>query len=107
MSAIARLAASIETVPANLRGIGLMVLSGALYSVMMTIIRWISTDIHPIEQVFFRILFGLAAVMPFFVRGGWPGVRSTTIAHYTRRPVVQAAASAFFHTGLARALLHI
>ena len=49
MPAIARLSAAIETVPANLRGIGLMVLSGALYSVMMTIIRWIAADIHPVE----------------------------------------------------------
>jgi drug/metabolite transporter (DMT)-like permease len=101
MSAIVRLAAAIETVPANLRGIGLMVLSGALYSVMMTIIRWISTDIHPVEQVFFRILFGLAAVMPFFVRGGWQGMRTTKLAHYTGRAVVQAAAMAFFYIGLA------
>jgi drug/metabolite transporter (DMT)-like permease len=83
MSAFARLAATAQTVPANLRGIGLMVLSGALYTGMMSIVRWIATDIHPVEQVFFRILFGLAAVLPFFVRGGWQGMRTTKIANYT------------------------
>jgi len=100
MSAIARLSATIETVPANLRGIGLMVLSGAIYSGMMSIVRWISVDIHPVEQVFFRILFGLAAVMPFFVRGGWSGMRTTKIAHYTGRAIVQTAAMACFYLGL-------
>jgi drug/metabolite transporter (DMT)-like permease len=101
MSAIARLSATVAAVPANLRGIGLMVLSGALYSVMMTIICWIAADIHPVEQVFFRVLFGLAAVLPFFMRGGWQGMRTTKMAHYTGRAVVQAAAMAFFYIGLA------
>ena len=101
MSAIARLSATTGSVPANLRGIGLMVLSGAIYSGMMSIVRWISADIHPVEQVFFRILFGLAAVTPFFVCGGWAGMRTTKIAHYTGRAIIQAAAMALFYIGLA------
>ena len=101
MPAIARLSAAIETVPANLRGIGLMVLSGALYTGMTAIVRWIAAAIHPVEQVFFRVLFGLAAVLPFFVRGGWQGMRTTKIANYTGQAAAQVAAMMFFYVGLA------
>ncbi|MDP6429795.1 MAG: DMT family transporter [Rhodospirillales bacterium] len=96
----ARFSAAVGAVPANLRGIGLMVLSGALYAAMMTIIRWIAAEIHPVEQVFFRILFGLVAVLPFFLAGGLAGMRTTKFGHYGARALIQGSAMAFFYLGL-------
>ena len=63
MNAIAE---RIALLPANLRGILLMLLSALMYAVMVAIVRHISADIHASEIVFFRLFGGLIVMLPAF-----------------------------------------
>ena len=57
----------------------LIVFAGVLFSSMNAMIRHVSSELHPLEIVFFRSLFGFAAMMPWLSRQGLGVLR-------TRRP---------------------
>lgn len=46
------------------------------FASMLTIVRYLSPDIHPIQAAFFRNLFGLVALAPWLVRGGLAGLKT-------------------------------
>ena len=71
-----------------LRGVLLMVLSTFLLASMHASIRHVSATIHPFEIAFFRSLFALVVVLPWFVRLGLAPLR-------TRRLGLHAARAAF------------
>jgi len=60
----------------NLKGILWMFVYAALISSMHGSIRHVSADIHPFEIAFFRNLFGLIAVIPWFIRLDWAPLRT-------------------------------
>ena len=47
-----------------------MLISTALLASMHTLVRYLSTDLHPFVIVFFRNLFGLVAILPLIARNG-------------------------------------
>lgn len=57
----------------------LIIFAGLLFSSMNVMIRHVSSDLHPLEIVFFRSLFGFAAMLPWLSRQGVGVLR-------TRRP---------------------
>jgi drug/metabolite transporter (DMT)-like permease len=57
----------------------LIIFAGLLFSSMNAMIRHVSSELHPLEIVFFRSLFGFAAMMPWLSKQGLRVLR-------TRRP---------------------
>ena len=56
------------TLPASARGPAWMLLACISFAVMWVVIRLVSRTVHPFEVVFFRNLFGLAALTPMLLR---------------------------------------
>ena len=83
----------------------LMVISGACYAGMAAIIKWLADSIHPLEMVFFRNLFGLAAVLPFFFRNGSGSLNMRRAPVFLIRGIVQASAQTLFYFGIVFATL--
>ncbi|MBO6784561.1 MAG: DMT family transporter [Alphaproteobacteria bacterium] len=68
---LAALSARVETIPAGLRGILLVVLASALFASMHNTIRFVTQQgIHPFEVAFFRTFFGLIVFVPILMRTG-------------------------------------
>jgi drug/metabolite transporter (DMT)-like permease len=59
----------------------LVVFAGFLFSSMNAMIRYVSSELHPLEIVFFRSLFGFVAMVPWLSRRGFGVLR-------TRRPAL-------------------
>jgi drug/metabolite transporter (DMT)-like permease len=95
------LALRINQLPANMRGLCLMLISAAAYAVMVVVVRLVSTDIHPAEIVFFRLFGGLVVMLPAFWSGGLASMRTRHLGRYTYRAAMQAGAMACYYAGLA------
>ena len=83
----------------------LMVFSGACYAGMAAIVKWLAGTIHPLEMVFFRNLFGLAVVLPFFLGNGWGSLDMRRAPIFLIRGMVQASAQTLFYFGIVLATL--
>jgi drug/metabolite transporter (DMT)-like permease len=66
------------------RGATWILLSGLFFALMISAAKFAGTRLDAFQVAFFRALFGLAAIMPFIVRLGVDGVR-------TSRPWLQIA----------------
>ena len=62
--------------PGTVRGMALMLLSALTTQSMNAMIRWLSSDIHPFEMVFFRTVFGVLVFAPLFFRRGLEPLRT-------------------------------
>lgn len=60
----------------TVRGMALMLLSALTTQSMNAMIRWLSSDIHPFEMVFFRTVFGVLVFAPLFFRRGLEPLRT-------------------------------
>lgn len=68
-----------------LRAALLMIGACLCFASMLTLVRYLSADIHPIQSAFFRNLFGLLALLPWLVRDGLPGLKTRRFgAHLVR-----------------------
>ncbi len=54
----------------------LVVFAGFLFSSMSAMIRYVSSELHPLEIVFFRSLFGFVAMVPWLSRHGFGVLRT-------------------------------
>jgi drug/metabolite transporter (DMT)-like permease len=63
----------------------LMVLAVSGVAVDTMLIRVVSAEIHPFEIAFFRNLFSVVAVLPFLVRAGWGGLKTTLLPLHVLR----------------------
>lgn len=74
-----------------------MLAATILFACMHATVRLASLDLHPLEVVFFRNLFGLIAISPWFFRRGVSLLRTTRPAlHILRATLNVVAMSAFF-----------
>jgi len=64
------------SVPGNVRGMALMFVATMFFSAMHAAIRYYSAELHPFELAFFRNLFGLIVVLPWFIRHGLAPLRT-------------------------------
>jgi len=80
------------------RGILLMILATILFSIMHASIKHISSGIHPFEVAFFRNLFGLIVIAPWFIKYGIkPLVTKKIKLHFLRSFFNVIAMLTFFY----------
>ncbi len=82
----------------NLRGLMWMLLSGIMMSCMHASIRHVSADLHPFEIAFFRLLFGLLPLLPWFFKLGLAPLKTNRLDLLTLRGVLNLTCMlAFFY----------
>ncbi|MEM8744670.1 MAG: DMT family transporter, partial [Pseudomonadota bacterium] len=83
--------------PAATRGIILMVGSTMLFSIMHTAVRYLSAELHPVQIVFFRNLFGLVVFLPLIMSSGLSFLKTEKLPlHLLRAGLNVCAMIAFF-----------
>jgi drug/metabolite transporter (DMT)-like permease len=76
----------------NLRAILLMSLSVGILAALDSIVKIVNNlGMHPFEIVFFRNVFGLMAVVPFFMRIGFRELRTKRLKFHVGRGCIHAA----------------
>ena len=78
------------------RGIALMFAATFLFAAMHVVIRYLTEHMHPFEAAFFRNLFGLIFVIPWFVRYGLAPLHTAQLHLHGLRACVNAAAMLVF-----------
>lgn len=84
----------------SLKGMSFMLGAGVCMAAMHVLIRHISADIHPFEIAFFRNLFALFAMVPWFIKLGWAPLRTTRPGLMFWRAVVNSACMLGFFTAI-------
>ncbi len=81
-----------------LRGILLMFISTFFFSAMHASIRQVAAELHPFEIAFFRNVFALLVIVPWFVRYGLQPLRTTRFGlHILRTAFNILAMLSFFY----------
>src|SRR5688500_19340871 len=81
-----------------LRGILLMFISTFFFSAMHASIREVAAELHPFEIAFFRNVFALLVIVPWFVRYGLQPLRTTRFGlHILRTAFNILAMLSFFY----------
>ena len=83
-----------------MRGVVLMCLSTVAFAVMHAAVRYVSADLPPFQIAFFRILFGLAFLLPLLVGEGFAQMRTKRICLHALRGLINIAAMLMFFTAL-------
>lgn len=99
------LIAGFNRLPANLRGMILMLASTFLFAAMHGSIRHVSADMHPFEIAFFRNLFGFFLLAPLMMRSRGALLRTRRLPLHALRAVLNTVAMILFFTALASAPL--
>ncbi len=84
----------------NLRGILWMLVYAALVSGMHICVRLVSEGLPPFEIAFFRNLFGLIAVIPWFYKFGLQPLKTKRLGLLTARGVINTVCMLGFFTAL-------
>ena len=75
-----------------------MLLSTICYSLLHALIRGMSNELHPFELAFFRNLFGLLVVLPWFIRYGLAPLRTSRLGlHAVRAGLNVIAVLSYFY----------
>ncbi len=82
--------------PAPVRGAFWMILAGTILSAMNVLVRYLADDMHPLQLVFFRNLGQLLFMLPWLMKFGLGGLRTTRIKLYTLRGLVGIVAMISF-----------
>ena len=88
-----------------LNGIGLMIIATVLFSVMHASIKYMSSSLHPFEIAFFRNLFGLIVIAPWFIRYGLQPLKTKKIKLHMARSFFNVIAMLSFFYSLSIAPL--
>ena len=79
------------------RGAFWMVGSCVFFAILTGLIRYLSATLDPLEIVFFRNLFGMAAMLPWLMRQGFGGLRTQRLTmHVVRAGLGLTAMSCWF-----------
>jgi drug/metabolite transporter (DMT)-like permease len=78
----------------------LMAAAAACYAILHGSVRYISSDIHPFEISFFRNLFGLFVLMPWFVVHGLQPLRTRRLGLHLLRAGSNVVAMLMFFMAL-------
>ena len=82
-----------------LNGIGLMVIATVLFSIMHASIKFMSSSLHPFEIAFFRNLFGLLVIAPWFIKYGFKILKTKKIKLHMARSFFNVIAMlSFFYS---------
>lgn len=80
----------------NLKGMLWLLCAALLFSTMHSLIREVSSGVHPFEIAFFRTFFGLVALIPVFLKQGLEPFRTTRPGLLAWRAVINSVAMALF-----------
>jgi len=75
----------------QLKGVILAVTASASFAAMHNAIRYVSAEIHPFEIAFFRNLFGVLFLVPWFLAVGTESLKTRYVGRHLIRAVVNAA----------------
>lgn len=84
----------------NLRAIGLMLVATVAFTSMHATIRHVASDLHPFEVAFFRNLFGLVFLAPYFFRYGLASLRTTNLKLHSLRSILNLVSMLCFFYAL-------
>jgi drug/metabolite transporter (DMT)-like permease len=84
----------------ELRGILLMCVSTLGFSIMHTLIRHASAELHPVQIAFFRNIMGFLVFLPILVRSGTGFLRTERIGMHAIRGAINIAAMLMFFYAL-------
>ncbi|WP_339714058.1 DMT family transporter [uncultured Sneathiella sp.] len=85
----------------NLTGIFWMIVYTLAMSGMHGSVRHVSENLHPFEIAFFRLIFGLLAILPFFFRHGYGILGTSRLPMHILRGVINAGCMMGFFYALA------
>jgi len=88
-----------------LNGIGLMIIATMLFSVMHASIKFMSASMHPFEIAFFRNLFGLLVIAPWFIKYGLKPLKTKRLKLHMARSFFNCIAMLSFFYSLSIAPL--
>lgn len=83
-----------------MRGVIMMCLSTAAFSVMHVAVRHVSAELEPLQIVFFRNLFGLAALTPLLIGAGFAQMRTRRLGLHAFRGLINICAMMMFFTAV-------
>jgi drug/metabolite transporter (DMT)-like permease len=86
--------------PPPLRGILLMVFSTLCFGTMHASIRVMPGTLHGFEKAFFRNLFGLFVLLPWFMRSGFGPLRTGRLGMHALRGVLNGTSMLMFFVGV-------
>lgn len=86
--------------PPVVRGAVFMVISTIGFAMMHASVRHVSAELHPLQIVFFRNLFGLAFLVPLLMRGGFAQMRTSRPGLHALRGLINIAAMMLFFTSV-------
>jgi drug/metabolite transporter (DMT)-like permease len=86
--------------PGPAKGLVLVVISTVTFAGMQALIRYTTREVHPFEVVFWRNLFGLLALAPFFLRHGLGVFRTRRLHHHALRNGLHLFSMLMFFYGL-------
>jgi drug/metabolite transporter (DMT)-like permease len=84
---MSHLAGLVDRIPAPLRGAVWMVAASACFAAMSVLVRLVSADVHPLEVVFFRNVFGVLLVLPWILRDRGRGLGTQRLGLHALRAV--------------------
>ena len=87
--------------PAAARGAFWMTLAAVGFSVMTSIIRYLTASLPALELAFFRSLFSLMFMLPWLIRSGWAGLRTRSVKSYGLRALLGSFAMMCWFIALA------
>jgi len=90
-----------EGVSGTLRGAMWMVLAALSFAALTSVVREMSSDMHPLELTFFRNLFGLLCMLPWFWRAGIGAVKTERLKLHAFRSMIGLAAMTFWFFAIA------
>lgn len=82
------------------QAVALMVWASLIFNLMNAVIRHVSADIHPFEIAFFRNVFGLIALSPFFFRHGLGVLRTNRFGLHVGRALINVVSMMCFFYAL-------
>ena len=89
-----------EGLPGPLRGALWMVLTAFSFAALTTVVKNMSSDMHPVELAFFRNLFGLLFMLPWFLRTGIGALKTTRLPLHGFRSVIGLSAMLLWFMGV-------
>lgn len=87
--------------PGVLKGALWMVLAAASFAGLTSVIRYMSSDMHPFELAFFRNLFGLLFMLPWFWRAGLSALKTERFKLHGFRSVIGLVAMTLWFSAIA------
>ena len=74
--------------PAPVRGALWMCAATTAFALMITLVRHLTDDLHPLQVVFFRTVFGLLAMLPWLLRQGLGVLRTARLRLHLLRALL-------------------